>query len=108
MSKIAVEALSEAMIVAKDVYDIKERLLLKKGTALSKAVIEKLGNYGIKEIYVSDPGSGVDQDEAEIEAQRARDLLEDLERKFSDFTDNKLMNNLKEVIKEYLQEKIPT
>jgi hypothetical protein len=107
MGKTAIESLAEEMIVGKDVYDFKERLLLKKGTVLSKALIEKLNKYGIKEIYVADPGSGDDRSEAEIEAQRARELIEDLEIKFSDFSDNKLMNDLKEVIKEYLQEKIP-
>jgi hypothetical protein len=106
MDRVAVEALSEEMIIAIDVYDYKDRLLLKKGTVLSKSSIDKLKNLGIKEVYVVYPGSGDDSFESEIEVQRLIGQIADLERKFANFTDNRLMINLKEATKKYFQEKI--
>ena len=106
MSKVTVEALADEMIVAKDVYDSRDRLLLKKGAVLSRAIRERLQIWGIKEVYVADPESDADLCNARIEARRVTEMIEELERKFSIFTDNKLMDNLKEVIKEYLQEKL--
>jgi hypothetical protein len=107
MNILATEALTEGMIVAKDVYDYKDdRLLLKKGTILSIPLIDKLKNWGVRGIYVIDPESNGDSCEAEIEAQRIIGLIEDLDKKFSNFTNSNIMNNLKNVVKEYLQGKM--
>jgi hypothetical protein len=101
MEMVDIENAKEGMII-NELLDEQGKVLLKKGTILTKDLIVKLKSLGISGVYVDNAESNDSTDNISPEALAE---LKELEYKFSDVRGNEIMEELMSAAKEYIIKK---
>lgn len=86
--------------VARPVLTPSHVTLLQPGILLTAAIIDRVRDLGVQEVWVEEPPAGATVDQPTLDEQ-----LASLERRFSDHQSNPLMLELKAVIaRQFVQE----
>jgi len=101
MGIVDIDTATEGMIIDEIVND-QGTVLLKKGTALTENLIEKLKSLGIAQVYTLTAESNDRQDRI---SSAELPELEELEKRFSDVRGNAIMEEVMAAAKEYTEEK---
>lgn len=102
---IKIEDVRPGDLVGRDIVSPKGQLVLRKGIELTSTLIDQLKRLGIAQVLIETEGSAVEIDEALLDRklQKAEMLID---RQFSHVSpDNNIMKGLKEIFREYLQDK---
>jgi hypothetical protein len=92
MKRVLVEAITDKMVLAKEVCGTAGSVLLGKGTILSPSMGRRLKNWGVQFVYVE--GEGEDQQEGTSITISPEEVREHLEKKFSRVLGNEIMKKI--------------
>ncbi len=104
MMKLNPSQLKEGMCVGDDVTTSDGRLLLKKGTVLTNAFIQKLTTLNIDEVLIE---TKTDQEESSSDSKPieiSQEVKEDARNKFIGLEMNAVLENLLTLTEKHLQE----
>ncbi len=82
-------------VLAAPVADEQGRVLLPKGAKLSAAVLSRLKGWGVREL-------AVEGEDSEAPGKSAAELITELEHRFSDWQEDALMTDLKDIVRRHL------
>lgn len=97
MQKISIDKAAEGMVLAKPIARENGVVLMGEGTELNEQLIERLKGLDIQKITVKGRPLG-GEDEKSVET-----LCAELEKRFAPVSEDKLCNQIKEMIKKDIQ-----
>ena len=92
------------MVLAKNIYDANETLLMGKGTTLNAGNITRLSNLGLQTLWVEASGEKEELDSEEI-TRVSQEVEKLLESQFERVSHNPTMEELKRIFAKYLIKK---
>ena len=95
MPKINVDEAKSGMITSRPVSNENNIIILKENTELTDSIIDRLKKMGIEYIFVK----------TEKRFSKSReDTLNEVEKRFSRVVNNPIMDKLKRIVKEHIEE----
>ena len=95
MRLIAIDLLTEEMMVTKPVLRDGGQILLMPGALLTGRMIERLKGQGVRQVWVEADGP----DEGRLSAEAAKEMERALERRFAHVRHDPLMQQIQEIVR---------
>jgi hypothetical protein len=108
MATIQLMQAKEGDILSTDVSDEKNIVLIKSGMTLTKELIAKLMEKGIKYVNISSKeNSNLKNDDSPLHESEVTAINKRIDTMFSGMLDNEIMKQFADSAKEYLIKKLP-
>jgi hypothetical protein len=99
MRLIAIDLLTEGMMVAKPVLRDGGQILLAPGVLLTGRMIERLKSQSVGQVWVEAEGP----DEGRLSAEAAKEMERTLERRFAHVSHDPLMQQIQEIVRKRIR-----
>ncbi len=106
MRKLNIDKVHDGMILAKPLHNIEGKILLAEGCKLSTRVISRLEEWGCDVVYVEGEPESSDEQNAVLgyncQDGNIEKMLEEIELRFSNVSDDPVLQMVKMSLKEHL------